>query len=306
MGLFDSVIRRSLPLLPKAVVWVVARRYVAGSGLEHALQRISSLRAAGFDTILDELGESIEHTDQAEEAVCEYERAMDALQDIDPDCAISVKPTHLGLLLDQTLCEQLLSRLCLRAAACRRRVRFEMEDSPTVDATLDVFCKLREQHPNLGIVLQARLFRTADDVERLLEGGAALNVRLVKGIYIEPATIAWTDPAEISRSFIELGRRLVQAGAFVAFATHDNVVADACAEIVARAGRCDVPAKERSYEYQLLMGVRTAEAERLLSAGHRVRVYVPYGKDWHAYSMRRLARNPEVARHVIKAFFSRG
>lgn len=305
MGLFDSVVRSALPWLPKAIVWVVARRYVAGSELEQALQRITALRGSGFDTILDELGEAVEEAGQAEAAVLEYERAMDALDGLDPICSISVKPTHLGLLIDRELCERLLSRLCVRAAAADRKVRFEMEDSPTIDSTLAVYRKLRGEHPNLGIVLQSRLFRTADDVEALLELGSGLDVRLVKGIYIEPPEIAWTDPADISKSFIDLARRLVDGGAFVAFATHDSAVADACAEIVRQAGRSDVPANERSYEFQLLMGVRAGEAQRLRLAGHRVRVYVPYGKDWYAYSMRRLSRNPEIARHVIRALISR-
>lgn len=306
MGLFDSVIRVSLPLLPKVLVWGVARRYVAGSELADAIRRIGVLSAAGFDTIIDVLGESISEPAQAEAAAAEYSSAMEALGAVDPRCSISVKPTHLGLLIDQGLCEQLLSRLCLQAAAAGRRLRFEMEDSPTVEATLEVFSKLRGEHPNLTIVLQSRLFRTADDVERLLAQGDELDVRLVKGIYIEPAEVAYTAAGDISRSFVSLSRRLIEGGASVAFATHDAAVADACAEIVSDAGLAAGPVEERRYEFQLLMGVRAPEAERLRQAGHPVRVYVPYGRDWHAYSMRRLVNNPELARHVLRALFSRG
>ncbi len=305
MGLFDSVIRLTLPLLPKMVIWGVARRYVAGSELDDALARIRTLGASGFDTIIDVLGEAITRPEQAHAAAHEYGLAMDALAGVDPGCSISVKPTHLGLTLDRDLCEELLGQLCHKAAAAGRRLRFEMEDSPTVDDTLAVFAKLRGEHKNLSIVLQARLFRTADDIDRLLEAGPDLDVRLVKGIYIEPAEVAYTDADDISRNFVALSQRLVDGGAFVAFATHDSEVADACVKIVADAGLAKGPAAERHYEFQLLMGVRAQEAERLRQAGHHVRVYVPYGKDWHAYSMRRLARNPEVARHVMRAFLSR-
>ncbi|MFT7464365.1 MAG: proline dehydrogenase [Pseudohongiellaceae bacterium] len=305
MGLFDSVIRLSLPLLPKMVVWGVARRYVAGSDLSDAIERIRALGAQGFGTIIDVLGESITKPEQAEEAAREYEMAMDALAGVDDRCAISVKPTHLGLSLDLDLCERLLSRLCVQAAAAGRLLRFEMEDSPTVSDTLAVFSKLRQKHSNLSIVLQARLFRTADDIARLLAEGPGLDVRLVKGIYIEPADVAHTDGAAITQSYIELAEQLVAGGARVAFATHDSALADTCVEIANGAGWVTGPALERPYEFQLLMGVRAQEAQRLKKAGHRVRVYVPYGKDWYAYSMRRLAGNPEVARHVMRAMLSR-
>lgn len=306
MSLVDWMIRGSLGLMPRSVVWTVARRYVAGSELEDALARLRTLTAEGYGTILDVLGEGISAPEQAREAAAEYHRALAALEGVDPECALSVKPTHLGLTLDPALCEQLLRELCVAADEAGRRVRFEMEDSPTIDGTLEVFSRVRADHHNLGCVLQSRLFRTEQDVARLLADGPGLDVRLVKGIYLEPEAIAWTEDADITASYERLAEQLVQGGARVAFATHHTALADRCIAIVRDAGWCDLPTDEQPYEFQLLMGVRAQEAARLRGAGHRVRIYVPYGKDWHAYSMRRLQHNPQIARHIIKAVFSRG
>jgi len=303
-NLFDGMVRLLLPAIPRSVLWSVARRYVAGASLEDALQRIELLRDEGYGTILDVLGEGEHDEGQARAAADEYLRALPALASVDPDTPLSVKPTHLGLGLGVDLCAELLAGVCRAAASRQRRVRLEMEDAPTIDGTLAVFRRLRAEHENLGIVLQSRLFRTAGDVSELLaEPGPPLDVRLVKGIYLEPASIAWTDGADISRSYVQLAERLVAGGAFVGFATHDSAVADACVASVAAHGGLQPPRERRRYEFQLLMGVRLDEAERLRQAGHPVRIYVPYGKDWHPYTLRRLKRNPQIARHVTRAFF---
>ena len=311
MSLFTTLVRRALPLVPKSVIWTVARRYVAGASLEDALARVRTVKADGFGSILDILGEGVGTREGAREAVAEYHRALEALPAVDEDATISVKPTHLGLLLDPDLCAELLGELCAAAASHGRRVRFEMEDAPTIDGTLDVFRRVRREHPNVGCVLQARLFRTAADVDALLADGPGLDVRLVKGIYLEPPEIAWTEPADISRSYAELADRLLAGGATLGLATHDTALADTCIGLLEKHGRlarADAPAgggagDDPGYEFQLLMGVRLDEARRLRDDGHPVRIYVPYGKDWHAYTQRRLAHNPEIARHVTRAFF---
>jgi len=306
MGLLDQIMRVALPIIPKPVIWTVARRYVAGAELEDALARIRTLRSDGFGCILDLLGEAVTSMAESEAAAAEYHRALEVLPSVDDSATISVKPTHMGAMLDREACETLLSGLCERAAEQGRRVRLEMEDAPTIDRTLEVFRSVRARHTNLGCVLQARLFRTADDVAGLLADGGELDVRLVKGIYLEPKEIAWTEDADICRSYRELAEQLVAGGAQVAFATHHSELADACVEIARSHGLVEGEAATRRYEFQLLMGVRKDEAQRLAEAGHRVLIYVPYGRDWHAYTQRRLARNPEIARHVMRAMFSRG
>jgi proline dehydrogenase len=305
MSVLDGVLRAGLPLIPRRVLWTVARRYVAGDRLEDALAVLAAVRADGFGSILDVLGENVTEAAQARAAAEEYRSALAALREREPGCVVSVKPTHLGLLADRALCERQLGELCLAAAAHPRRVRLEMEDAPTIDATLAVFRALRPRHPNLGCVLQSRLFRTEADVRALLSEGPGLNVRLVKGIYLEPPAIAWTEEADIARSYVQLAWQLLDGGAFVGLATHDDVMARELLAGLAARGLDRPPPHERRYEFQCLMGVRREFAESLRDAGHPVRIYVPYGRDWHAYSLRRLRRNPQIARHVLRAVLHR-
>ena len=301
MSVLDGVVRAGLPLVPRRLLWTVARRYVAGDRLSDALTAVARLRGEGFGTILDVLGEGVASVAQAQAAAAEYQRALAALPAVDPGCVVSVKPTHLGLLLDTVLCERLLSDLCTAAARQGRRVRLEMEDAPTVDATLAVFRGLRARHPNLGCVLQARLFRTEADARALLAEGPGLNVRLVKGIYLEPASIAWTAAPDIARSYVQLARLLLDGGAFVGLATHDGAMAADLDAFLRERGLDRGEPGARRYEYQCLMGVRADFARAQRDAGHAVRIYVPYGSDWHAYSLRRLRHNPQIARHVLRA-----
>ncbi len=305
MSVVDGLVRAGLPLIPRRLLWTVARRYVAGSDLPAAVAAIRALRSQGFGTILDVLGENVTSSAQAEAAAREYHRALAALRGVDEACVISVKPTHLGLTQNEALCRQLLSDLCLACDAEGRRVRLEMEEAPTADATLAAFAALRGRHANLGCVLQSRLFRTEADVRALLAAGPGLNVRLVKGIYIEPAAIAWTADGDITASYLRLARQLLDGGAFVGLATHDDAIAADLLPELSRRGLDQGPPASRRYEFQCLMGVRREFAERLAAAGHPVRVYVPYGKDWHAYSLRRLTRNPAIARHVIRGLLRR-
>jgi proline dehydrogenase len=302
MSLFAWMVRHTLPLMPRRLVWTVARHYVAGDDLRAALVRIESLRQAGFGTILDVLGEAVSSEAGARDASAEYMRALAGLRDVDPDCPISVKPTHLGLLVDQDLCAELLESLCQAAEADDRAVRFEMEDAPTIDSTLEVFEAVASRHAHLGCVLQSRLFRTSADTERLLRLGRSLSARVVKGIYLEPPAIAWQDDEEISRQFVGLVEQLLDGGAQVGLATHDDRLAARCLEVLAARG---LGPDSGRYEFQCLMGVRPKFAADLREQGHPVRVYVPYGRDWYAYSMRRLTRNPDIAKHVIRAALGR-
>jgi proline dehydrogenase len=305
MTLANRVVVLTLPLVPRRVLWLVAQRYVAGDDLPAAIEAIRGFAGEGFGTIIDVLGENISSAGEAEAAAREYHRALAALAGVDRHSVVCVKPTHLGLVLDRALCERLLSALCLAAAGQGRRVRFEMEDAPTVDATLAVFGRVRAQHRNLGCVLQSRLFRTEADVAALLAAGPGLNVRLVKGIYIEPKEIAWTEPADISASYVRLARQLLDGGATVAFATHDGALAEGVLALVRERQLDRGEPRQRRYEFQCLMGVRREFAEQMRDAGHHVRIYVPYGRDWHAYSLRRLKRNPAIAMHVARALFRR-
>ena len=276
----------------------MSSRYIAGETLESALERLSGLAARGFGGILDVLGEHVEDEAAAREVVRTYGEAADAVADRKLDCYVSVKPTHVGLKISEELCLRNYAELAERCAARRLFLRVEMEDSPTTDGTLRVFERLRERYDNVGIVLQARMLRTPADVDALAPG--PLDVRLVKGIYLEPAEIAHVDAEPIRDAYVAIATKLFARGARVALATHDEALAARCL-LEIRQKR--IP-RER-YEFQLLLGVREVLAERWRASGHPVRIYVPYGPDWRAYSTRRLKHNPEILSAVMKAAISR-
>ena len=292
MGWFDRLIRFFLPLVPRFIVGRVARRYIAGERLEEALRTVRGLNAEGAMATLDVLGEEVQEPAAVERVVAEYEEALAAIRREGIDCNVSVKPTQLGLRVDERLCRAALARICGRAAEQRALVRLDMEDQSTVDATLRIYRQLLPEHENLGIVLQSRLRRTLADVASLLP--LRPNVRLCKGIYTEPRSRAWQDPEIVRQSFVLTG------GCTVAIATHDERLVWAGMSLVDRLG---LPPDR--YEFQMLLGVDPELRRLILAAGHRLRVYTPYGADWYRYSLRRLRENPTIAGHVIRALFGR-
>jgi len=297
MGLFDRLAVATLPLMPRPLMRRVASRYIAGETLEEALDCLSELESQGHPGIIDILGEDAADESATRRVVADYRRALEGVAARELDAYVSVKPTHVGLRISEALCLENYDELARACGAHGRRLRVEMEDHTTTDATLRVFERLRESHANVGIVLQSRLKRTADDIRSLAPG--PLDVRMVKGIYLEPAPIAHVDPEPIREAFLEDCRLLFERGARVAFATHDEVMAE---NLLALCHSLDLP-RER-FGFQVLLGVRRELWERWRSAGHEVRVYVPYGPEWRPYSLRRLTKNPQIFRHVLRDVLS--
>jgi proline dehydrogenase len=276
---------------------------MAGETLEDALATVASLNRIGAVATVDVLGEFIHERSQALRTADEYVALLDAVAREQLDSTVSVKLSALGLEFDPDLALELVTRVVEVAAGHGNRVRIDMEHSGLTDGTLAVYRTLREAgHENVGIVLQAYLRRTFDDVRALAD--LTPSVRLVKGIYIEPPEIAYTERALINRNFLALLRELVDLGCRVAVATHDEA-------LVGEARRL---ADQRNltpdmYEFQLLLGVKEQLRDRLIAAGHRVRIYTPYGEAWYGYSVRRLKENPSiagyVARDVLRGFAGR-
>jgi proline dehydrogenase len=295
--MLHEVVVAGLPLVPRPLMWRMASRYVAGEHLEDALTMLRALAARGHPGILDILGEDVEDEAAARAVVATYRRASEAVAADGLDAYVSAKPTHVGLRLSEPLALELYGELARETAQRGQFLRVEMEDHTTTDATLRIFEALRSEHDNVGIVLQSRLLRTPDDIERLLAGGAeGLNVRMVKGIYLEPAEIAHTEPAPIRDAFVAQCRTLLERGAYVSFATHDGPMAEQLLADVRALGL----GPDR-YEFQVLLGVQRHLWDLWRDAGHPVRVYVPYGPEWRAYSQRRLRKNPEILKHVMRA-----
>lgn len=293
MSLLDRFAISTLPLVPGPVMRHLASRYIAGERLEDAKAKLCELAGRGYPGIIDVLGEDVADEGEARAAVAEYERASSAVAARGLDAYVSIKPTHVGLNLSEELCFELYDTLATACGARGQTLRVEMEDATTTDATLRVFERLCERHPNVGIVLQSRLHRTPGDVERLARPG--LSVRMVKGIYLEPESIAHTAPDPIRDAYVECTRTLLERGASVSLATHDERMAARCLAIADELGL----GPER-YEMQVLLGVREPLWREWRDAGRTVRVYVPYGPEWRAYSTRRLKKNPQIFRHVLR------
>ena len=286
MALLDRALVRLLPAVPRPVVQRLSSRYIAGPTLDDALRVVRKLNAKGKLATIDVLGEEITNADEARAIAGQY---LDVLARLDAeglDSNVSVKLTGLGLELDLDLCRENLEVVVGDAAARGNFVRIDMEDSTTTDRTLQLYRELRDAgRTNVGVVLQAYLRRTLDDIEGLD------NVRLCKGIYVEPVEIAYKEFEAVRANYVRSLERIVEQGTYVGIATHDEHLIGEALRIVG-----DTP-RDR-YEFQMLLGVRPDRADELVAAGHRLRVYVPYGTQWYEYSMRRLQENPKIAGYI--------
>ena len=300
MSLLDRAIAGSLPLLPKAVIRPFAAPYIAGETVSQLVAVAQELNRKGYLVAISQLGEFVEERADAEAATRVYHEVLDEVQRRSLAAYVHVKLTQLGLLLDRDFCRDQVASILEHA---ERRggtfVRMDMEDSPRIEPTLALYDELRPRFERFGVVIQARMRRSLADVRRLAKVQA--NVRLCKGVYLEPREIAWTEPQIIRDHFCVLLEELFRGGCRVAIATHDEWLVFQASRLIEKFGL-----GPEDYEFQMLHGVRPRLREIVRKAGHRVRVGVPFGPEWLPYSLRRLRKNPEIARHVLRAAFSRG
>ena len=290
MALLDRAIVKLLPAVPRPVVQRLSSRYIAGPTLDDAVRVVRRLNAKGKVATVDVLGEEITNADEARAIAGQYHDALARFDEEQLDATVSVKLTALGLELDLDLCRENLEAVVVDAAARGRFVRVDMEDSSTTDRTLALYRELRGAgHTNIGVVLQAYLRRTLRDIPGLE------NVRICKGIYIESPEVAFRDYDAVRESFVVCLEALVAQGSYVAIATHDEYLIGEALRVVSEARL----APDR-YEFQMLLGVRPDRADELVAAGHKLRVYVPYGTHWYEYSVRRLQENPKIAGYVAR------
>ena len=297
MSLIDKALSMALPQVPTPLMRRLASRYIAGETLIEALASMGELARKGFPSIIDILGEDVTSREAAGQVVDRYEEAAQAVAVRGLDSYVSIKPTHLGLRVSEASALERYAHVAQRCRELGLFVRVEMEDHTTTDATLRLFEELRKSFDNVGIVLQSRLLRTPSDIRRLAPG--PLDVRMVKGIYLEPGSIAYEEPEPIRRAYAECVRMLAEREARICFATHDSLLASELIDFVRELGW----GPDR-YEFQVLLGVREDLWERWRADGHAVRVYVPYGPEWRPYSLRRMSKNPQILRHVIRQALS--
>jgi proline dehydrogenase len=296
---FNSAIAAVLPYVPKPLVWRVSRRYIAGQSLGDAFTVIQKLNELGMQATLDVLGEDVSEPGQVDQYRALYLEALEQIESQGLKCGISVKLSEMGLRFDPTLCDDVMEELTSVAEQRHRFLRIDMEDSSVTDATLGVYRRLRQNHSKVGAVIQACLRRSRDDIDQLLSENIA-NVRLCKGIYLEPPDLAFQSNEEINHSFNQLLDGLLAGGAeHIAIATHHPQLIEHALEAL----KHHAVDRDR-YEFQMLLGVAERTRDRLVADGHPMRVYVPFGEHWFAYSTRRLRENPEVAGHVMRNLFS--
>lgn len=298
MSLFDRLVVATLPLVPKAIVGKVASRYIAGETLAEAVAMVKRLNQQGFMATVDVLGEFTRDRYEADRSTTKYLELLDAIVEERIDANVSVKLTSLGLSIDTFFGKSNIRRVVEAAARHNIFVRFDMEDSPHTTETLETYDELRREF-RVGVCVQAYLRRTMDDIVRLMAKGPA-NFRLCKGIYVEPEAIAYKNREQIRDNFIALLDRMFAGSAYVGIATHDEVLVDRAEELIKRKNLTS-----EQYEFQMLLGVRHELRNAILSRGHRIRIYVPFGDAWYGYSTRRLKENPQIAGYVVKSLFKK-
>jgi proline dehydrogenase len=281
----------------------MARRFIAGETLDEAIAVVRELNARGILATLDHLGENVATQEDAQRAAQEYQELLQRIAAEDVQATISVKLTHVGLDFGEDFCCDAMRPIIQTAESLGNMVEIDIEGSEYTQRTLDVFHCLLDEHKNLRLALQAYLFRTEADLKGLIDRGT--SVRLCKGAYDEPASIAWKEKKEVDASFarlmdLMLGERARETGFYPALGTHDHVlILRAEREVVKRSIGQD------QFEFQMLHGIRRDWQQRLAADGYRVRIYVPYGTQWYPYFMRRLAERPSNVLFIIRAFLGR-
>jgi proline dehydrogenase len=303
--MFNKMIAGLLPYMPKKLVWIFSKRYIAGDNIEDALRESRKLNGEQTMVTVDILGEYINELSEATENKKQYIDLIRRFTKEKIDGNFSVKPSMFGLLLDKESCYQNIREIVSVADECDTFIRVDMEDSTCTDAEVEIFRRLKAEFPTrVGLVVQSYMRRTLSDVRDLMDmhsEEAPLNFRLCKGIYVEPAEVAFKKYQEVRDHYLEDLEYMLQNGIYVGIATHDKYLVDKSFELLEK---YNTP--KDKYEFQMLYGVTPDLRSRIASAGHRMRVYVPYGVQWFGYSTRRLKENPNMTWLIIKALFVRG
>jgi len=298
MRFLNTMVVAALPLVPRRIIRFFAGRYIAGETLDDAVRCVRQLNSEGVCGTMDVLGEDI--TTRAE-AVASKDQSVAVLHTIAKehlDSNLSIKLTSLGLKIDKQFCVENVREILTVALHYKNFVRIDMEDTSCTSDTIDVFRSVHREFANVGIVVQSYLFRTEEDVRELVKEGAGF--RLCKGIYKEPAALAFQQRGEVQKNYMKLLEQMLVGGSYVGIATHDSVLVDGALALIKKLG---LP--NDKYEFQMLLGVRPELRRKLVRDGHRVRLYIPYGEHWYGYSTRRFKENPAIAGYVFKALFTR-
>lgn len=294
MSFINNIIVSIVTIMPKGLVKFFSSRYIAGDNLQDAIRVTKELNAKGIHATIDVLGEAISSIEEALESKKACSEVLDAIKENNLMANLSIKPTQMGLGLSEDFCYKHVAELVDKAGKMNNFVRLDMEDSPFTDKTFTLYKRLREKYSNTGVVVQAYLKRTLDDVKNLNPLGT--NYRLCKGIYIEPEAIAYKERQKVRDNFLDILKQMLKDGNYVGIATHDEYLIKEAYKLLRE---MNIP--KDKYEFQMLLGVREDLRDKINSDGHKIRIYVPFGEQWYKYSIRRMKENPNVAGQIAKA-----
>jgi proline dehydrogenase len=283
--------------MPKSVVGYFSKRYIAGESIDDAIRVTRELNRQGIYATIDVLGEAVKNREEAVDSKNKALEVLDTIVKFNLKANLSIKPTQMGLAIDEDFAYDQVRNLIQKAKEKNIFIRIDMEDSPYTDATFSLFKKLKQDYDNLGVVVQAYMKRTYDDVTVLNKLGT--NYRLCKGIYIEPAAIAYKDKETIRKNYVKDLELILKNGNYVGIATHDEYLVNEAYRLIKE---LNIP--KDKFEFQMLLGVKEDLRSKINANGYKIRVYIPFGKDWYAYSTRRLKENPQVAGYIFKSLFS--
>ena len=302
--MINQLIAKMLPYFPEKLIWIFSKRYISGQTIDDALAESRKLNKNKTMVSVDLLGEYVNNLTEAEHYKEQYIELIKRFTAEKINGHFSVKPSMFGLLIDKEACYRNIKDIVKVADECNSFIRIDMEDSECTSDEIAIFRRLKSDFPTrVGLVVQAYMRRTLDDVKSLMDLNlpeAPLSFRLCKGIYIEKEPVAYQGYQEIRDHYIDDLRFMLQNGIYVGIATHDKYLVDKAYEIIDQLG---IP--KDKYEFQMLYGVAPKLRQSIVDRGNRMRVYVPYGKQWFSYSTRRLKENPNMVWHIIKAMFVR-
>lgn len=299
MEAINHLIVKMVQLMPKPVVGFFSKKYIAGITLQEAVDFVKKINAKGIYATMDVLGESVKSKEEASHCKNEAIEVLDAIEKNKLMANLSIKPTQMGLAIDEQFAYDQILEIVKKAAEYKNFVRIDMEDSPFTDKTLNLYKRIYENYKNVGVVIQAYMRRSLNDVITLDKIGT--NYRLCKGIYVEPASIAYKDKQEVRDNYLKILDQIFKDGNYVGIATHDKYLIDGAYKKIKEQN-----ISKEKFEFQMLLGVREDLRDKINADGYKIRIYVPFGKDWYAYSIRRLKENPSMAGHIVKSFLTFG
>ncbi|MGB9696273.1 MAG: proline dehydrogenase family protein [Ignavibacteria bacterium] len=299
MNPLNTALVQFIQILPRKIVRIFANRYIAGDKLQDAIDKVIYLNNRNIMATMDVLGESIKDRNEAIASKDESLKVLEAIDKHKLNSNLSIKLTMLGLNLNYDFCLSLVREIVSHAKSLNNFVRIDMEDSSVTDATINIYRDIREEFDNVGIVIQAYLRRSEEDIRKLTDEGA--NIRLCKGIYVEPESIAFKKKAEIRENFLRLLRIIFEKRTYVGIATHDDYLITQAYKMIK-----DYNLSQQEYEFQMLLGVRENLRDKIVTDGHRMRIYTPFGNRWYQYSIRRFKENPNVAGQILKSILTGG